>query len=345
MPGIDARALRVVWTIFLFALAVGFVYVIRETLIVFALALFLAQLLSPVVDLVERFVHQRKSRTAALVTVYVLLLAAAVAILAPLGSKIGEEASALATRLPDAIQSDPMANLPLPAWLESVRPRVTERLREQMTDLDKRVLPILSDAGKRVLSGLGNLLSAILIPILSFFFLKDGGALRDTLVASFPPRGRTRVAAILTGLHALLLQYTRALVLLSIATFLSHAAFLSATGVPYSVLLAGIAAILEFIPVAGPIVAAAVMLLVAAFAGYPHVLWIAVFLAAYRVFQDYVLNPYLMSEGVALHPLLVLFAVFAGEQVAGIPGMFFAVPAVAALRVILLHLREEPHEA
>src|SRR5204863_9412278 len=131
-------------------------------------------------------------------------------------------------------------------------------------------------------------------------------------------------------------SYLRALVLLSIVTFVAFTGFFSLVGVPYVILLAGIAAILELIPVAGPLTAAVVILLVAAFTGYPHVLWIAIFLVVYRIFQDYVLNPYLLGSGVEMHPLLVLFGVLAGEQIAGIPGMFFSVPAMAAARVIVV---------
>ncbi len=45
-----------------------------------------------------------------------------------------------------------------------------------------------------------------------------------------------------------------------------------------------------------------------------------------------------MSAGVEIHPLLVLFGVLAGEEIAGVPGMFFSVPLIAALRVILVRL-------
>jgi predicted PurR-regulated permease PerM len=65
-----------------------------------------------------------------------------------------------------------------------------------------------------------------------------------------------------------------------------------------------------------------------------------VFWGCFRVVQDYVLNPYLMSSGIELHPLLVLFGVLAGEALAGIPGMFFSVPVLAILRVIYNHLRD-----
>jgi hypothetical protein len=159
-------------------------------------------------------------------------------------------------------------------------------------------------------------LSVVLIPILSFFFLKDGAAIYAALLDSAGDRMRSLLAEILDGLHDLFARYIRSVVLLSGATFVSHSAFFTITGVPYPILLASIAAILEFIPVVGPLSAAVVTLLVSALAGYGHLLWILVFLILYRLFQDYVLLPYLMSSGVEIHPLVVLFGVLAGEQAA-----------------------------
>jgi predicted PurR-regulated permease PerM len=136
----------------------------------------------------------------------------------------------------------------------------------------------------------------------------------------------------------------RALLLLAVATFISFVTFLSLMSVSYALLLAGIAGTLEVIPMVGPLAGAAVILLVAAFSGYPHLLGLIAFLAVYRVFQDYVLSPYLMSEGVEVHPVLVLLGVIAGERIAGIPGMFFAVPVIAGLRAILARMRKHNRE-
>jgi predicted PurR-regulated permease PerM len=113
--------------------------------------------------------------------------------------------------------------------------------------------------------------------------------------------------------------------------------------VPYAILLAGIAAVLELIPVVGPLTAGLLTLLVAGASGYSHLVWILAILIVYRLFQDYVLSPFLMSSGVAIHPLLVLFGVLAGEQVAGIPGMFFSVPVIAGLRIIVIRMRRHTH--
>jgi predicted PurR-regulated permease PerM len=342
MLGIDRHALKVAWTVFLFALVVFLVYEVRRTLMIFALALFFSHLLGPIVSFFERTMPARVPKIAILVLVYVALVVVIVLTMISVGGRIGEQAASLLARLPDlAHRQDPLAGLPLPGWLEFARPTLIDLVRQRLADLEKQVLPILSSAGVQIFNGIGNVLSAILIPILSFFFLKDGPLIRGAIVESFSRSHQTVVNEIFIDLHLLLAQYIRALVLLSLSTFVFYTGFLTIAAVPYAILLAGIAAILEFIPVVGPLTGSAVILLVAAFMGYPHLLWIVMFLVIYRIFQDYVLSPYLMSSGVEVDPLLVLFGVLAGEQIAGVPGMFFSVPVIAALRVLYVRLRRQ----
>src|SRR5262249_43650436 len=125
MLGLDRRALQVAWTLFLFAALVGLVYAVRRTLMIFALALFFAHLLAPIVEVVNRFIPPRVSRTVSLAIVYILLVGALVSVTASLGGRIADEAGSLATRLPEAVKEDPLARLPIPSWLEPLRPRVT----------------------------------------------------------------------------------------------------------------------------------------------------------------------------------------------------------------------------
>src|SRR5215471_3649392 len=339
MPGIDRRVLKIAWTLFLFALVLFIVYKIARTLIVFTLALFLALLLSPVVDAIGRVLPRRGARAFALALVYLAITGIVVAIAIPVGSRIGQQAVILANRLPSAIESNPLDRVHLPTWLEPLRDSLGQLLSDRLQQLAGNILPSLSLAGRRILTGLGSLLNAILVPILSFFFLTGGAALRHGFVEFFEVSSRPLVNSILDDLHYLLTHYIRALILLAVATFISSSAFLTLIGAPYAILLAGTAAALEVIPVLGPLAAAIIVVVVAALSGYPHVLWIVVFLTAYRLFQDYVLSPNLMGSGVEVSPLLVLFGVLAGDQLAGIPGMFFSVPVIAALKVVLVRVR------
>ena len=341
---LDGRVLRAVWTIFVFVLAVALIYLTRSVLVIFTLAIFFAHLIAPLVDRVERHTPRKVSRTLSLAIVYLALIGIALAILIPVGARVGEEAAVLAGRLPDALKSDPLSNFPLPGSLEAWRPRLTEFIAQETAGFGDKVLPMLKQIGPGILAGLGSLAAVVLIPILSFFFLKDGLLMRDAIVDCFPRR-RSLAEEILRDLHVLVAQYIRALVLLAIAAFVSYAVVLSVLGVPYAVLLASVGGVLELIPFVGPLAAAVIALVVAGVSGYSHVLWLLVLFIVYRLFQDYVLSPYLLSSGVELHPLLVLFGVLAGERVAGIPGMFFSVPVIAALRIIIVRMRRRKAHA
>ena len=191
----------------------------------------------------------------------------------------------------------------------------------------------------QVFSGARYILYVIVIPILSFFFLKDGRAIVANVVEGIADGNRRQVVRdILDDISLLLGHYIRALVILSMCTFAAYFVFLAITGAPYAVLLAGLAAVFELIPVIGPLFAGFVTVFVAGFSGYPHVWWFVIFWPLYRLFQDYVVSPWLMGAGVKLNPLLVLFGVLAGEQIAGVAGMFFSVPVIATLRVVYLRL-------
>ncbi len=343
MLGVDRRAARAAWSVVLVALLAVVVYQIRRTLLIFAAAVLFAYLLSPVVNLVDRLSARRVSRNLSLAIVYLLLVAALIAAGGVIGSAVVEEATNLAARLPELLKNlEKPLDLPwLPEWFGPAKTSVLASLGGLLEQHSKDVLPVLQRVGREALSVIGSLAFLILVPILSFFFLKDGREIRQALLDQLAGSPRRALAEdILSDVHLLLARFTRAVALLCLATFVSYLLFFSALGVPYALLLATAAGLLEFIPVIGPLSAAAAILLVAGFSGYPHLVWVLAFLAAYRLFQDYVLQPYLMSSGVELHPLLVIFGVLAGEQTGGVAGMFLSIPVLATLRVVFLRIRK-----
>ncbi|MDP9112124.1 MAG: AI-2E family transporter [Acidobacteriota bacterium] len=339
--GLDQRVLKAAWTVFVFALAITLIYSIRGALITFTLAIFLALLLSPLVTFVDHFTSVRISRTVALMVVYVLLIAAFAAVLIGVISAVASDARTLTGALPNALRSDPLGGLPLPAWLAPMRERLGLWLHDRMDELGQNALSLTGEALRQLATGLGTLVSVVVVPILAFFFIKDGRVLRDGLIHSVPRKHQLLLHQTLQDLHRLLSQYLRALVILAGVAFVFYAVFLSATGAPYAVLLAGIAATLEFIPAVGPLVAMLLISGVGLFSGYTHWILLFVFFAVYRLGQDYVLQPMLLSAGMRMHPLLIIFGVLAGGELGGIPGIFFSIPLMAALRLIFLRLWKE----
>ncbi len=343
MLGLDPRAARATWTAFVVLLAIGLAYLARKTLFVFILALFFAYMLRPVIGFIDaKLTNRRLPKNAVLALAYVVFIGALVGIGFLIGSVVSQQAASLTETLPKLIQQqNPIQSIWLPGWLEPMRGRIGEAIREQISQLNTSAFPLIQRGVREVLSHVEVLLFFVLVPILAFFFLKDGVRIRDTVLVWVASERRNRIVLdeILQDVHVLLGSYIRALVILALATFVSYSIVLSLLGVGYAILLGLIAAMLEFIPVLGPLGAAVIILIVAAVTGSGHLLWIVIFFALYRMFQDYVLSPYLMGAGVELHPLLVLFGVLAGEQIAGIPGMFLSVPVIATLWVIYVRVQ------
>jgi predicted PurR-regulated permease PerM len=341
MLGLDARAARVTWTVFLFALAVLITWQVRESILIFVAALFLAYMLSPLLDLICRFAPPRFSRTAALAIVYVFLLLVIAGAATWLGTQAVEQGAALAEQMPELIRKHRNLDaIPLPDALQPFRDRLVVMVRQQTEVSAERVLPLIQRALGGVASILGSLSFVILVPILTFLFLKDAVTIRESILAWMPRRHRALTDDILADVHFSLGQYIRALVILSILTSVVYLIFFEIVRLPYAVLVSLLAAPLEFIPFIGPLIGTLLILAIAVFTGYEHIWWLLIFFALYRAFQDYALQPYLMSEGVELHPLLVIFGALAGQQLGGLWGMFLSVPVLATLRIVLVQVQK-----
>ena len=341
MLGLDRGAARAAWTVLLMALLVAVLYSIRSTLVIFSVAALLAYLLSPLVELVDRWTPRRFPRNLSLAAVYLLLLALGVGAAVLLVSRVATDAGILAGKLPEYLNSSRVpAELPLPEFLQPHKEEIVAAVRSQMETGARELLPALRNVGFQVLSGLSNVVLVVLIPVLSFLFLKDGRDFRRWLLEQIDKGpSRTLVADILADINHVLAHFMRAVFVLALITFAVYGTCFSIVGMPYGILLAALGGALEMIPVLGPLSAVAAILAVAVFTGFGNLLWIVILVVAYRMLIDYLVQPYLMSSGVELHPLLVIFGVLAGKVLGGVAGMFLSIPVLAILRVVYLRLR------
>jgi predicted PurR-regulated permease PerM len=333
MLGIDRSAARHTWTAALVLLLLWLVYLVRGTLFIFILALLFAYLLSPLVNLIDRFLPGNRSRTIALGLAYAIFVAAMVLIGSQIGSRVVEQAAALKKTFPNMV-----AGWQPPAG--SLEAQVADKVRAEVARWSSDVVSLLPQLGVRFLAVAKNLAYLVIIPILGFFFLKDAGMIRQHILdlVDEGPR-RALLDDVLADTHLLLAHYMRAMLLLSLGTFTVYSVFLSIMGVPYAILLGLLGGMLEFIPTIGPVVAVLAILMVVVVSG-GHFLAILISVVCYRVFMDYFASPNVMGRGVELHPLLLLFGVFAGAEAAGVAGAFLSVPVLALMRILYRRIRK-----
>ena len=201
---------------------------------------------------------------------------------------------------------------------------------------------IVTAAAQHVLGWVIYLPWLVLIPILSFFLLKDADSFRRSALAMLP-RGRLRWRGdeFFQDVNSTLAAYIRAQLT---ACFLIGAICsmgFALIGLPSPLVLGLIAGLLEFVPLVGPLLLAILVALLALLhSGFGMALIVLLFLGVLRIVQDYAIYPRIIGVGIHLHPLAVILAILAGAELAGVAGVFLAIPVIAILTVSYRHWLE-----
>ena len=334
----DARTARVLVTVLLFALVLGFLYVTRETLIAFLFAIFFAYLMGPLVANLERVL---KGRGRAIAVIYALLLALVVVFFAIVGPKVTRDATRLGQALPGLLDKLSSGELTKSLerkhhWSGPTVDAVDNFVVSHETDVEH----IAQRIGLRTADVAKEAWLLFVVPLLSIFFLKDGRAFSEFLLGTVHSRPqREFLENVLNDLNHMLAHFIRAQLTLAGVSLLVYSAFLAIMQVPYPLVLGTIGGVLEFIPVIGPLFAGLTIIIVAILTGYPHWLVLIIFLVVWRGVQDYVFSPRIMGESMELHPLGAIFGVMAGAEIAGILGVYLSIPVMASLRIVFRRWR------
>ncbi len=192
----------------------------------------------------------------------------------------------------------------------------------------------VASLGTIVVGAFTAMLIGVSALILSVFFLVQGREVRDGILAFIPPRRRTGVAALLDELAAVFGHFVAGQALLCaivggavwLLLFPAHFAF--------ALLVAVICALGYAVPFIGMLIAQIVAALLAIPQGTGMVIWVTVVIFVVARIADNVVTPRVMAQSVGVSPITVMFAVFAGGELLGLPGLILGIPAAALLKVL-----------
>jgi predicted PurR-regulated permease PerM len=342
---------RVVLRVIMVLLAVGVViWVISKItgiILLLVLSIFFAYFVSPLVEFLRR---QRTvgGRTIAIPKVvaialsYLLILAVIVfavfVILPTLSNQFPEFAgqakgywNTLGERTRQIVKYSRRMPPPVVEAVNNAVPKVVDKVSETATEFATALLGYVV-----------YIPWLILIPILGFFLLKDAEGFRRSALLMLPRgRWRWRGDEFFQDINSTLAAYIRAQ--LTACLFIGIVCSLGFTvlGLPGGLVMGVLAGVFEFVPLVGPLAIALLAALLAMFhAGPFNAFLVLLFLGVLRIVQDYVIYPRLIGQGIHLHPLAVIFAILAGEKLAGVAGIFLAIPVVAIVTVSYRHWME-----
>src|SRR5213082_3836497 len=324
-------------------------YKLTTVLLLLVLSTFFAYLIAPLVDLVQQALRIRQKeyripRGLAIGIVYVIVF---------VGGGI-----ALYLLLPQLAAQFPEFKQQTIAYYKTITgygDRISQYSKEHRipegitTALNNTVLGLIARGGEMATAAFEHVLGwiiflpwIVLIPILSFFLLKDADSFRRSALAMLP-RGRLRWRGdeYFQDINSTLAAYIRAQLTACLLVGVLCSIGFALIGLPSPLVLGLLAGMLEFVPLIGPLVVAILVAVLAMLHwGFGMAVVVLLFLAVLRIVQDYVIYPRIIGQGIHLHPLAVILAILAGAEIAGVAGIFLAIPVIAILTVSYRHWLE-----
>ncbi len=336
---------RLQWA--LCALAIGWlVWLLAPVLTPFVLAALLGWLGDPLVDRIEQSCRSRNAAVVMVFSVMAALVLLALLLLLPLlqrqvvtlvASLPGYRDWLVGTGLP---WLEHKTGLQLVGWLDPQRLIALMRAHwEQAGGTAATLLGYLSRSGFALLAWIANI---VLLPVLTFFFLRDWDVIVER-VAALVPRDHTATVSRLAQESSLVLGgFLRGQLLVMLILGILYGVGLEVIGLDVGILIGVVAGVLTFVPYLGPatVIVLGGLAALIQFGDWQHLVGVLAVFGIGQVIESMWLTPKLVGDRIGLHPAAVIFAVLAGGQLFGFLGMLLALPVAAIANVLLRYAHE-----
>ncbi len=330
---------RLVLVLVLAAGAFGF-YIIRSALIPLFVSMLIAYLLTPLTDYLEnRGLGRIVAVTITFLFFFALLFLVILYLFPLIKNQVGDLTAALPRNL--AILNTRIAQLQ--GRLAVYWPPIEE------VDVGVRVQKVILDTLNALPAYAANIFSffplLILVPLISFFFLKDAKRIRRTFVGSVPNRYFEMVMGLLYEVDQKIGSYVRGQLLRSLVIGSLTYLGLRLCGLKYSLLLGIFAGLMNLIPYAGPAIAAIPALVLAilnqanpnalipSFLPLPLVIHVGLVYVIVQTMDAIWVAPYILGWSVDIHPLGIVLVLLFGNQLFGWWGIILAVPVASIIKL------------
>jgi predicted PurR-regulated permease PerM len=335
------------WLLFLMiGLAAWLTYLLAPVLTPFVVSMTLAYLGDPLTDRLERY---RLSRTLAVTVVFLTMTLVFVLILLWLIPQLERQLESFIDSLPAYAQFLNETAIP---WLNrrfdlDFKPFDTQSIVDMIKShwqtaggAAKSLLSSLSHSGGVILGWLMNLL---LIPVVTFYLLRDWDSLISRLHALVPRRIAPTAAKLTSEFDTVLSAFLRGQFYVMLALGAIYSVGLGLVGLDLALLIGMTSGLLSFVPYLGTAVGifSASLAALLQFQDAVHLIWVLAVFSVGQMLEGMVLTPLLVGDKIGLHPVAVIFAIMVGGQLFGFMGILLALPVASMVMVMLRHAHDQ----
>lgn len=312
------------WTIikvFLVAAAFYFLFLIRDIVALIFIVLILVSTFSPVVKSWQKTIGRLASILLLIIAIVAVLAGIFYIIIPPLVSQTAE----LANSLPEYIANTNFDGLR----------KYTPEIKSGLESLSSNIGSVTTNIYAFTAGLIGGVFTLLMIFVLTFYILLDEDEVKRYISSIFAPQHKEAAVGVINKIASKIGSWFRGQLLLGIVIFVIDYIGLSIIGVPYALVLALIAGILEIIPTVGPIIAGITAALFALTISPWKALFVLIYYFAVQLVENNVLVPKIMQKAVGISPAIIIIAILIGAKLMGIIGAILAIPVAATLSVII----------
>jgi predicted PurR-regulated permease PerM len=322
---------KVLFSVFVFTIAVSLLASVRTVLIWVGLALFIAVALNPAVVQVERAMR----RTWAVVTVFAAFVIGLLAVLALLVAPFVGQIDRIPESAPQA--ANRLARNPLIHRLDQ-HYQIIDKVKAHASDLPD----VVFGAAGTVVNGLA---ATVTVLFLAAFVLFELPQINELILSQLRPSGADRAREIGGHINRTVGGYVAGNLLISVIAGVVAALTLWILHVPYALTLGVVVAIGDLVPLVGATIASILVIAVAYFAGgTSDGIIVFVVIMVYQQIENHLIQPAVYRRTVQMPALVVLIAVLTGAALLGILGALIAIPIAGTIQVVVRDLLRERAE-
>ncbi|HMM21243.1 MAG TPA: AI-2E family transporter [Selenomonadales bacterium] len=319
------------------AVVVYFLWMVRSGLYPFVLGFFLAYLLNPAVCWLE---HRGIRRVWAIIILYIILFSVVIVGTSRLIPLLIRDLEGFARDLPLMTQrGEELLNAFQQRYQQSALPASLRiAVDNGLFALQTEIQAFISDVVGGIVGLIGKLVGLAISPILAFYLLHDWHQIGEECTRLLPAKWRHEFILIVRDVDKVLAGVIRGQLMIAIFVGILVSLGMYLLQVRYALLIGLLAGTLDIIPYFGAIIGATPAVTVALLDSPLLAAKVGLLFFVIHQAEGTVIGPKILGESTGLHPLSVIFFLFVGEELGGLPGMLLGVPVAAIIKVVLKHL-------
>ncbi|ABE04686.1 AI-2E family transporter [Rickettsia bellii] len=330
------------WLLFIGIFISGFM-LISEAIRPFFIAFIISYLLQPAIEFVaSKFKLSNKISSIVVYLIFLSIFFTALTLLVPV---IYGQVSTFVNNIPkykDYFQTEILP--PIMTKIYAVEPNIADKIRDSLSNFINSIFTILGSLANNfwhyTLITINIFVLFLLIPIILFYFLRDWTRIIENMKSLLPLKSRHKILGILSSINSLLAAYIRGQLNICLLLSIYYSISFSIIGIDLALLLGILTGFLVIIPFIGTFISCFLTLTIGylTFGATTQLFYIMVVYIIGNICESYILTPKIIGDKIGLHPLWIIFSIFACGSLFGFIGIFFAIPIAGVTKILLFNI-------